>query len=361
MNILNSISWRKNDFWFFQISGWLVYGVIDLYAESQMTGPYEMNYKLLIAWFLSLLTGFAISLLLRILYKSIYTTNRSIVTFSSISFFCAVVGSLLWLSVKDITENGLQLGMPYSIWSAWAEPGFFDYLIVNMMTLTIPLFAWSFIYFGYKLKENISSEKEKNEESLLLAKEAQLQMLRYQINPHFLFNSLSSIQALMYKDTPLADEILGEFSEFLRYTLKNKDKIYVPLEEEIDMISRYLYIEKIRFQEKLSYDIDVTTDTRKIKILSFLIQPFVENAIKYGLKEKQDVLKINLRSYKKNNWLIIAIDNSGKWINNNTKQGIGIENVMNRLNNAYPDKHILDIAEDNKWVKVKLQIHLPNE
>ena len=278
-----------------------------------------------------------------------------------ISILCSLVGSLMWLSAQDITELVLRIGMPYSIWSMWSKSGFYDYLIFNILFRSGPLFVWSFIYYGYKLISDLGIEKNKYQETLLLAKEAQLQMLRYQINPHFLFNSLNSIQALMYKDTPLADDMLAEFSEFLRYTLKNKDEIYVPLEDEIEMISKYLYIEKIRFQDKLNYKIEMSDDTRKIKILSFLLQPFVENAIKYGMKCKQDVLSIDIQSYKHNNWLVITVENTGKWDNKDIRKGIGIENVKNRLENAYPEKHILRIIEENNRVKIKLQLNFINE
>ena len=326
-----------------------------------MTGPTEISYKHIIDWFINLLTGFAISLLLRQIYKPIYIKSQSIVGFVLISILCSLAGSLMWLSANDIIELGLRIGMPYSIWSMWSESGFADYLTFNILFLSGPLFAWSFLYFGYKLVDDLGIEKSKYQETLLLAKEAQLQMLRYQINPHFLFNSLNSIQALMYKDTPLADEMLAEFSEFLRYTLKNKDEIYVSLEDEIEFISKYLYIEKIRFQDNLNYKIELSDDIRKIKILSFLLQPFVENAIKYGWKSKQDVLNINIRSTKLNNWLVITVENSGKWINEKNHKGIGIENVKNRLKNAYPEKHILRIIEENNCVKIKLKLDIFNE
>jgi LytS/YehU family sensor histidine kinase len=164
----------------------------------------------------------------------------------------------------------------------------------------------------------------------------------------------------MYKDTPQADEMLTEFSEFLRYTLKNKDDIYVNLEDEIEIISKYLYIEKIRFQEKLKYVIDIPENTRHIKVLSFLLQPFVENAIKHGLKANNDSLIIEIICKSEENKLFVTIKNSGEWDNKNLTKGIGIENVKNRLKTAYSGKHILEIKEENGWVIIKIQIDLIN-
>ena len=358
MNLPKFLLNRKHRFWLFQVSGWFIYGIIDLYADSQMTGPYVMSTRHVWAWFFSLLAGFGLSLLIRLVYRSLYRRSYSIVTYVVISILCSIIGSLVWLTVKDIVELFLELRMPYSVWSNRAEFAFIDYMMINMLSLSSPLFAWSFLYFGYKLIEDLNIEKGKYQETLLLAKEAQLQMLRYQINPHFLFNSLNSIQALMYKNTALADEMLTEFSEFLRYTLEIKNELYVNLEDEIDIISKYLYIEKIRFQERLKYNVEISDNTRKIKILSFILQPFVENAIKHGFKSKQEILNIHIKSIILEGSLIITIRNSGKWICSDEQTGIGIENVRSRLENAYPGKHFLSIEDKNDWVITKLQLSL---
>lgn len=351
----------KYNFWFFQISGWLIFGVIH-FLYFPIAIPVKENLNQIIISFISLFTVFAITLLLRQIYKSIYLKKQSILTFVLTSLLCSVLASFLWIIVLDISETFVNIE-PYQIWTSRHGGRFLYYLGSNIIFMASSFFAWSFFYFGYKLLNDLGVERRKYQETLLLAKEAQLQMLRYQINPHFLFNSLNSIQALMYINTQLADEILTEFSEFLRYTLKFKDEIYVPLEDEFEMISKYLYIEKIRFQDKLTYKIDLSENTKKIKILSFLLQPFVENAIKHGLKYKQDILNINIRSSKVDNWLIINVENSGKWADNNSIKGtgIGIDNVKNRLNNAYPEKHSLEILEENNWVKIKLQLELFHE
>ncbi len=361
MNLPKFLLNRKYRFWLFQVSGWFIYGIIGLYADSQMTGPYVMSTRHVWAWFFSLLAGFGLSLLIRLVYRSLYRRSYSIVTYVVISILCSIIGSLVWLTVKDIVELFLELGMPYSVWSNRADFAFIDYIMVNILSLSSPLFAWSFLYFGYKLIEDLNIEKSKYQETLLLAREAQLQMLRYQINPHFLFNSLNSIQALMYKNTSLADEMLTEFSEFLRYTLEINSELYVNLEDEINIISKYLYIEKIRFQERLQYTIEIAENTRRIKILSFCLQPFVENAIKHGFKSKQDILNVNIKSILHEDILIVSVKNSGKWIYSDEQTGIGIKNVRSRLENAYPGKHFLSIEDKNDWVIIKLQLNLKND
>jgi sensor histidine kinase YesM len=347
---------KRYRFWLLQSGGWLLFGFIDLYASSQMTGPVPMSGKHVFAWATSLLTGFCISLIIWPLYKVTYRRSKSILSYVLVSVLCTLTGSFLWLTLKDLIEQAIKLGMPYSIWSQSHASGFVDYITVNILFLSVPLFAWSFLYFGYRLVADLNAEKTKYQTTLLQAKEAELHMLRYQINPHFLFNSLNSIQALMYRNTAQADEMLTEFSEFLRYTLENKDDVHVSLGHEIEMISKYLYIEKIRHQEKLSYTIDVSENTREIKVLSFLLQPLVENALKHGSKSAEGVLRIHIKTLKANGHLLIRILNSGPWRKQEAGKGIGIENVRKRLENAYPFKHSLNIEEKKDWVVVEIKL-----
>lgn len=354
----NWIADRRKRFWLFQLVGWSIFGIIDLYSDSQMTGPYSLTAKHILVWWLSLLTGLCISLILRQVYRIIYRRSKSFVIYGFISLLGSLIGGLLWFVIGDLIELALKMGMPYSVWTQTHQSGFVDYLIINLLFLSSPLFAWSFLYFSYKLRENLNREKEKYQQSMLLAKDAELQMLRYQINPHFLFNSLNSIQALIYKDPAQADEMLTEFSEFLRYTLEGKDEVYVNLDQEIEMISKYLFLEKIRYQEKLQYHIEIQEQTRELKILSFLLQPFVENAIKHGIKTTTLPLQIGITAEKTDQYLILAITNSGKWMEPERSTGIGIANVRSRLKNAYPDKHHLSIEEKDNQVIVKLKIVL---
>jgi LytS/YehU family sensor histidine kinase len=160
----------------------------------------------------------------------------------------------------------------------------------------------------------------------------------------------------MYKNTQLADEMLTEFSEFLRYTLENKDDVYVSLEHEMEMISKYLFIEKIRYQEKLNYTIDVAENTRELKVLSFLLQPLVENAIRHGGKSNEGHIQIHIETLVHNNYLLIRITNSGGWQDTGTRKGIGIENVKSRLENAYHKNHLLSIEKKDNYVVVELKL-----
>jgi len=136
------------------------------------------------------------------------------------------------------------------------------------------------------------------------------------------------------------------------------DKLEILLIEEINIIKQYLLIEKNRFEERLEYSIDVSKKTEKLKILAFLIQPFVENAIKYGMKTNSGVMKLNLNSYIEDDCLCIEINNTGRWVQNNDENGIGIHNVKERLKNAYPGKHELSIKTEDGWIMILITIEM---
>lgn len=218
-------------------------------------------------------------------------------------------------------------------------------------------FTWSILYFGIKYWNDWQEELERSRASLLLASKAQLQMLRYQINPHFLFNSLNSIQGLMYQDLKKADLMLTELSEFLRYTLKFNTEIYVSLEDEFEIIEKYLFVEKIRFDDRLDYSIQLPSGLRKENILCFLTQPLVENAIKHGMKSSPySKIEIVIEASVDGPNLIITVTNTGKWKENEGDDTTGIKNVKERLDNAYPGNYSLNFSNDSGIVKVEIKV-----
>lgn len=210
-----------------------------------------------------------------------------------------------------------------------------------------------------KLLENNYKFIIREEETKKLKAEAELKLLRFQINPHFLFNTLISIQGLMYHNTRLADRVLTELSEFLRYSLRYNQLLYVPLEEEIEIIEKFLTIQKIRFGDKVRFHFSIAPETKKIEVLCFFLQPLVENAIKHGMKTSDDGVKINIKSEKKESWLKLKIINTGKYEPDiNRVMGTGLTNVRERLESAYPDKHEFKIfqKEDEVHVIINLKI-----
>jgi len=215
-------------------------------------------------------------------------------------------------------------------------------------------FSWSILYFGIKYWKDLEEEKERAKATLLLATKAQLQMLRYQINPHFLFNSLNSIKALTYENPEQAGVMLTEFAEFLRTTLCYDDKVFVPVKEEIEIIQKYLKIEKIRYEERLSYSILYDNTILENEILCFISQPLVENAIKHGLTNNPDGIKLVINFSKIDKNICVEVANTGKLMNADHSTGKGLKNVIERLESAYSNNYTLTISEEDSFVKVRI-------
>ena len=160
----------------------------------------------------------------------------------------------------------------------------------------------------------------------------------------------------MYHNTKLADKMLTELSEFLRYSLRFDPFVFVSLKNEIEIIEKYLLIEKIRFGDNLDYRFEISPGTYELKVLCFMLQPLVENAIKHGMRSSTHALTIIISSQITEGWLNLEIKNTGKLDKEQISEGTGLSNIKERLINAYPNNHSFDISENNGWIKVIIKI-----
>ena len=188
-------------------------------------------------------------------------------------------------------------------------------------------------------------------------------MLRYQLNPHFLFNALNSIRALVDENRKHAKEMITELSEFLRYSLNSKNFSDVPLKQELEAIRHYFKIEKKRYEEKLLVRYEVDPLAEEYPVLSFLIHPLVENAVKYGMQTSPMPLRIVIKSDVRNDTLILEVCNSGYWIEQDSEQagqrdgtGIGLKNIRQRLENAFPESHHFEVIKNDDQVCIHIEI-----
>ncbi len=190
-------------------------------------------------------------------------------------------------------------------------------------------------------------------------------LLRYQLNPHFMFNVLNSVNALMVENQRNAKRMIIQFSSLLRHTLVASTRQTAPLGDEIDAVEHYLAIEKLRFEERLEAVVNADRATLRLNVPVFLVQPLVENAIKYGMQTTEQALRISVVSRIENDELCIEVINSGKWIESNdatlTKKrstGIGLSNLRKRLEQYYPQSHSMVIGEEQGIVRVRIGIAL---
>lgn len=232
-----------------------------------------------------------------------------------------------------------------------------NFLIYSIYFIT-PIIALTGLYFMINHWLNYKKQKEMTLMATNLANESQLQMLRYQINPHFLFNSLNTIRSMIEADKTIARKMVTELSNFFRYSLsQNNDND--TFENEINAIKNYLEIQKIRFEEKLIVIYDIDEKVHKIKFPFFIVLPLVENAIKYGLQTSKMPLTIKICA-QLNEHLEINVQNTGKLISapigeESTKTGT--DNVKKRLDICYSGNYSFSISEKDSWVTAQIIIH----
>jgi hypothetical protein len=196
-----------------------------------------------------------------------------------------------------------------------------------------------------------------------LLAQARLETLRYQLNPHFLYNALNSVEALSREEPAQIPEVVRRLCECLRYALHPKKGGLATLEQELQQVTSYLRVERVRFGEHLAVETDVSDAARSAIVPEFLLQPLVENAVKYGMRTGEMPLRVVIRTGSANGVLEIEVRNTGRWYSDAGRAtgGVGLENLKNRLDLLYADRYRLKTAEEAGWVSVTVAIPLHTE
>lgn len=228
------------------------------------------------------------------------------------------------------------------------------FLIGLMFYIVIVAVDYVIIYYN-NFQEKLLKEVELN----ALVKEAELKSLKYQINPHFIFNSLNSISSLTLSDPHKAQEMTIKLSSFLRSTLSKNEKQKSKLHEEINNAKLYLDIEKVRFSDKFEFIEQIDPKCKETEVPSMILQPLFENAIKHGVYESLDKVYITLRCGLENDYFKITVENNFDPEAVPRKgEGIGIKNIQNRLKLIYNQDNLVAVEKDKNIFKVNIFIPL---
>ncbi len=211
-------------------------------------------------------------------------------------------------------------------------------------------------------ERSAEAERKKAEKAQQLALEARFKALRFQVNPHFLFNVLNSMDALSRKSPERITDVIKELSVYLRHTLRPDTPMIAPLEEEVWSIQSYLAIEQIRFKDYLGVTFDISPEALKVNLPDMILQPLVENAVKYGMRTSPMPLRILINAKVTDNRLMIFVNNTGAWMAENNsaprRAGIGLVNLRERLDIFYGPQFGMDISSADGWVRVMISLPL---
>lgn len=233
------------------------------------------------------------------------------------------------------------------------------------------IFVWSNLYFGVNYHFRLVNEKKLHLEAVRLSHQAQIKMLRYQINPHFLFNTLNAISTLvMLGNKEKANGMLVRLSTFLRFSLDNDPEKKIPLYDEIKASMLYLEIEKMRFEDRLSIELRIEPQAETMMVPSLLLQPLVENSIKYAIAHMPSGGVIEISAHCKKSMLHLCVADNGPGVEDNAQdskdkrtqkhKGVGLQNIKDRLAVLYSERHEF-IVSKNSPSGYKVDIAIPME
>jgi sensor histidine kinase YesM len=277
---------------------------------------------------------------------------------------CLMSFSIYWITYLDY----------YYIWSDTQSPLFFN------IPKVIPLSAFQCEYFSLysnlhctgtlvavtfllsvKYYKNWFNKERENEQLISQNSQAELQLLKAQVHPHFLFNTLNNIYSLMLDDSPRAITVLNELSGMILYMTNECTDSLVPVKKEIKMLLDYIGLEKIRYGDRLEMIIDIRQDhPDSLLIAPLLLIPFVENSFKHGASKTVEHARIHLIISIEREWLEFRISNPVCQIpeTETRRVKIGLQNVKKRLQILYPDKHLLNFETSNEIFEVTMKIFL---
>ncbi|VAV98769.1 Autolysin sensor kinase [hydrothermal vent metagenome] len=329
---------KNRAFWNLQSAGWA--GALVLRGLSGIANGQQLSF--LVPVIISTITGYSISLLLSVIYRSLIdrrplaTWGLTAIVLSGAAALFAFVDAWVFLIQNPGTESA------------------FGTLFLGAFFLDITMLgAWSALYYAINFFLRV---EEQNDQLLHLetqATRAQLAMLRYQLNPHFLFNTLNSISTLvLLKQTEPANAMLSRLSSFLRHTLVNEVHSRVSLAQEVETLHLYLDIEKMRFEERLRPSFDIDPEVRDALLPSLLLQPLVENAIKYAVTPKEEGADISVSARLEEGKVRIKVSDTGPGTSSpitktTDSTGVGLGNIQERLNQAYGEAHEFNIESSS--------------
>lgn len=347
--------------WAVQLLGWMLYCVVTFLSLTLWYGDPQWLHVVQIS--AEAFLGAALTVPLGLSIK--YAARGSIATRLIMHLLIVAITAFVWNVMRMYMFATLFPGS--NIWQEFGGWYFASFLIFAL---------WTTLYYSIRAYSAVAAEQERamNEKfrritAESLSRDSQLQMLRYQINPHFIFNTMNSINALVATDrSKEAREMINQFSSFLRITLEGDKNLFVQLDEEIDAIEGYLSVEKMRFHERLQMKIDIPPHLSDIMVPSLILQPIVENAVRHGVEGQRKSCLIRVTAQSEDDRLILRVSNNGPPLkmadaidkpNGRKEGGVGLQNVRSRLDTVYDGDYIFTLEQsDEKTVTALISIPL---
>ena len=363
---------KERLFWMLQTPGWLGFLFLHLFSVATLfsgRSPESLTYSAA-----SAAVGFlTTSILLRPAFR--FARRQGPAQMLLIAGFAITVMTIAMSAIKAVAIMKIY---PYGEeWlrrrsEAIGADNFFISLVPDMPYNLFLLLAWAGFYFGINYYLTLRSETERALQSARLADQAQLKMLRYQLNPHFLFNTLNAISTLVLdKDGRHANDMLTKLSAFLRYSLDSDPLQKTSLAEELRALELYLDIERTRFGPRLRFEKKVEEDALEALVPSLILQPAIENSIKYAIAKMESGGVISIVAKREGEMLCLEVCDNGpdapedpETILANPSLGVGLFNMRERLNHLYGGECVFKLCRlqpHGMCVRMKIPLEFRQE
>jgi len=310
-------------FWSLHAAGWAGYGLTQ-YFGALVYGEQSSDYGR--AFAVAAVAGFILSAPMRYIYRRLW--GRPVRE--------RILGVLITCYVTGLALRGvINLSYRAFVEPDWQPRSLFE-VFGGTLSTTYLLVCWSVLYFGIKFYESQRQQEEAMLKAVALAQEAQLKMLRYQLNPHFLFNTLNAISTLILDNqNKKANQAVTRLSEFLRYTLDQDPMKKVTLRQEIEALNLYLGTERLRFGERLRLEYAIEEQAYEALVPSLLLQPLLENALKYAVSAREHGGLVRIEGRVREGLLELAVIDDGPGLREGApateRRGVGLRNTRERL------------------------------
>jgi two-component system LytT family sensor kinase len=337
-------------FWTLHAAGWAAYAITQYFGALLYEKPASYGQVILIA----AAAGFVLSMPMRYIYRHLW--GRSPRVFAvGVLIICygtaLALRTVINLAYKQFVEPDYQFKTLFE-------------LFAGALSTTYLLLCWSALYFSIKHYEAQEMQAGAALKAAALAQDAQLKMLRYQLNPHFLFNTLNAISTLILDNqNRTANNAVTRLSEFLRYTLDQDPVKKVTLRQEIEALDLYLGTERLRFGERLRIEYAIDGPALEALVPSLLLQPLLENSLKYAVSAREQGGSIRIEGRTRGAMLELSVIDDGPGLRDgaaptNERRGVGLRNTRERLSVLYGEHHRFAVLNSHPGLRVDMALPL---
>lgn len=334
-------------FWMLHSIGWGAYAITQFFGALL----FEKSVGYLQVITVATISGFLLSIPLRFLFRRLWGKQP----------LAIIVGVLLSCYLTALALRVI-INIAYTLFSDehWEMKTRFE-IFGGALSTSYLLLCYAGMYFGIKYAASLQEQREATLKAVALAQEAQLKMLRYQLNPHFLFNTLNAISTLILDNQNLtANRAVSRLAEFLRYTLDQEPTKKVTLRQELDALDLYLGTERLRFGERLRISYAIEEAALDGLMPSLLLQPLIENSLKYAVAPREAGGSICIEGRVNGSTLEIVVADDGPGINENcptsSARGVGLRNTRERLSVLYGERHQFIVVNGPTGLRIELLI-----